>query len=260
MKVRRALECEGMKSILCLLVAGAAAVAAAATDIDRLAEARRLAETGMVELNRQKIAEAETAFREAARLFEGVSAGADHPAELAVVLNNLGVALTLRGESARAVPVLRRALHLADPKHDVALAIAANLARAWIDEGAFAEAAPLVERVLEAGRGHSSAYRACALALRAQIDLHDKHPERALAHAGAALEVAGEATPVLVSRIRWIHAQALAATGRKAEAAAEAGELLASTTAPLWTASERKILERFYRSMTARRNRKGPHV
>lgn len=259
MKVRRALERGGMKSILCLLVAGAAAVAAAATDIDRLAEARRLAESGMVELNRQRIAEAETAFREAARLFEGVSAGADHPAELAVVLNNLGVALTLRGESARAVPVLRRALHLADPKHDVALAIAANLARAWIDEGAFAEAAPLVERVLEAGRGHSSAYRACALALRAQIDLHARHPELALAHAGAALEVAGDA-PVLVSRIRWIHAQALAATGRKAEAAAEAGELLASTTAPLWTASERKILERFYRSMTARRNRKGPHV
>lgn len=246
-----------MKSILRLLVAGAAAVAAAATDVDRFAEARRLAETGMVELNNQRVPEAETDFREAARLLEGSPEGAD-PAELAVVLNNLGVALTLRGESARAIPVLRRALHLADPKDAAALAIAANLARAWIDEGAFAEAAPLVERVVEAGRDWSSPYRACALALRAQIDLHDKHPERALAHTGAALEVAG-GSPVLVSRIRWIRAQALKAAGRKAEAAAEAKALLQATP-DLWTAPERKILERFYRTVTPRRNRKRPHI
>jgi tetratricopeptide (TPR) repeat protein len=246
-----------MKSFLCFLIAGAAAVAAAATDAERLVEARRLAEAGMVELNNRRIPEAEADFREAARLLEGSPEGAD-PGELPVILNNLGVALTLRGESARAIPVLRRALHLADPKHAAALAIAVNLARAWIDEGAFAEAAPLLERVLEAGGDRSSPYRACALALRAQIDLHDKHPERALVHAVAALEVAG-GEPLLVSRIRWIRAQALSAMGRRAEAAAEAGGLL-QTTPTTWTLSERKILERFYRNVTARRNRGVPHI
>jgi tetratricopeptide (TPR) repeat protein len=249
-----------MKSILCLLlIAGGAAVASAAIDDPRLAEARRLAEAGMASLNSGRVLEAETAFRDAARLLETSPEGAD-PGELPVVLNNLGAALTLRGESARAIPVLRRALHLADPKHAAAPAIATNLARALIDEGEFAAAAPLVERALDADRRWSSPNRACALGLRAQIDLHEKRPDHALANIEAAMELASREEPVLASRIRWIRAQALRAAGRKAEAAAQVKDLLESRAAAAWSASERKILERFYRTVTAHTNRKHPHI
>lgn len=245
-----------MKSILCLLmIAGAAAVAPAANDDSRLAEARHRAETGMVDLNSGRIPEAETAFRESARLLETGLEGAD-PSELAVVLNNLAATLTLRGESARAIPVLRRALHLLDPRHAATLAITTNLARALIDEGEFTQAAPLVERAVEAGREQRSAQQqACALGLQAQIDLHQQHPERALTHTDMAIEFASQAQPGLMNRIRWIRAQALAAAGRKAAAAEEALRLLRLPPGE-WSPTEHKVLKRFYETMTNRRNRK----
>ena len=209
----------------------------------------------MVHLHNGRVVEAEAGFRDAARLMEARPEGAD-PGELPVILNNLAAALTLRGESARAIPVLRRALYLLDPGHSAAPAVATNLARALIDEGEFAEAAPLVERALEAGRERRSGeLQACALGLLAQIDLHEKQPERALVHAGMAMELTGQAAPALASRIRWIRAQALAAAGRKSEASAEVWRLLKLPSAG-WTPAERRILEHFYQKVTNRKSRK----
>jgi len=170
-----------------------------------------------------RMAEAADSFREAARLFE-LSPGDAEPVELPAALNNLGTALANQNESVRAIPVLRRALVLIDPRHPGAASIAGNLARVHLDLGEFAAAEPLIEQSLRKAEDHRSGYQPFALAMRARLRMWRKQYDRAIADVEQALGYKNDNDPVLRVHLHHIRGLALEASSRKQEAVLELEE------------------------------------
>lgn len=104
----------------------------------------------------------------------------------AVALNNTAVALAERGETVRALPVLRRALYLAPESIEVA----GNLAGVQLRVGDVGEAGRLIEWIFTKLDGHPG-YRVWAYAVRAELRLVRKDAAGALEDAGLAVEFAG---------------------------------------------------------------------
>lgn len=179
-----------------------------------IARARTLYLNGADLLRTGDPAAAESAFRDAARLYEAVGTEAE-AAEFAATLNNLGTTLSNRGEHARAVPVLRRALHLAPKSYERTADIAGNLAVVYIALGDFAAAAPLVDQALRLAEDSRSPYQPYALALRGQIRLANKQFESGLADADRALRF--DPAPDLAASVHHLRAWLLFGLNRRRE-------------------------------------------
>ncbi len=199
-----------------------------------LAEARALFASGSGHLNAGRLDEAARDLRNAVRLFE-ISRDAD-PIELPAALNNLGTALATQNESVRAVPVLRRAHRLMDPKHHLGIAsIAGNLARVLIELGDFAEASPLVDQALRSAEESRSSYQAYALAMRAQIRMERRDYDKALSDIERSFAFADSG--LLAPNLHHIRGTILERSGRLAdcipefEAAVQAARQLPQNTA-----------------------------
>jgi tetratricopeptide (TPR) repeat protein len=213
---------------------------------------------GLVEAGRA--AEAETAFRDAARLLDATP-GPD----LASALNNLATCLAERGELERALPVIRRAVQVAAaalPPESRAQ-VAGNLAQVLIRLGESEAARPYAEEAIHLAEDARSPYVAVALLYRIEIQiarrdwrkahadldrtfecLNENHPERAplrtIAHGlrAAAWQAAGD------------HKAAL----REFEIAVTLGEQL-----PGWNDSPEKqrMLSQYAQSMRKTGNKRG---